>query len=139
MTPEEKLKELIGKSDLTTDPQTKERILGEALENLKDIVQKKTQSAQPEPNIGRAIMKSRTMRFAAAAVIVLACVIGLSLWRTTGSGIALADVLAQTEQVKAYKYNLIFELTGNELPEKPYHSETRGTSLNSEEYGWKRI
>jgi hypothetical protein len=34
---------------------------------------------------------------------------------------------------------LIFKLTGHEAPDKPYYYETRGTSLNSEEYGWKRI
>lgn len=84
-------------------------------------------------------MKSPIAKLAAAALIIIACLIGLFLWRTTGSGIALADVLAQIEKVKTFRYKLIFKLTGHEAPDKPYYSETRGTSLNSEEYGWKRI
>jgi hypothetical protein len=141
MNPEERIKELIHKSDVTVSPRTQEKILGEALEHL-NSGRKKMPSAYPEPNIWRSIMKSRTMRFAAAAVIIIACVTGLSLWRTTGSGIALADVLAQIEKVKAYRFKsteqLWSEKVTGEDPKKPYISkETRGTFLISHEYGWK--
>ncbi len=137
MKPEEKLKELIGKSDVTIDLRTKERILGEALENLGNMGQNKTQSAQPEPNIGKAIMKSKTVRFAAAAVIILACVIGLSLWRNTGSGIALADVLAHVEQVKVFRCKGTFKMTSYAVPDNPYQWEVHYTYLESQEYGTK--
>jgi len=85
MKPERKIKELIGKSDVTTNPRTKERILGEALGSLRNMGQKKTQSAQPEPNIGRAIMKSKTIRLTAAAVIILAVVGGMTFWPSRSS------------------------------------------------------
>ena len=50
------------------------------------------QTRQPKRHILlEQIMKSRITKLAAAAVIIIACGIGLSLWRTTGSGIALAD------------------------------------------------
>ena len=83
-------------------------------------------------------MKSPITKIAAAAVVTVACFTGLHFLKSTGSGIALADVLAQTEKVKAFRYKLIFKLINPEVSEKPYF-ETHGTSLDSEEYGWKRI
>ena len=100
------------------------------------------QSRKPKRNILlEQIMKSRITKLAAAAVIMIACVIGLSLWRTTGSGIALADVLARIEKVKAYRFKSSSQswstkVTGEE-PNKPYSSETRSTRLISQEYGSK--
>jgi hypothetical protein len=63
-------------------------------------------------------------------------VIGLSLWRTTGSGIALADVLARIEKVKAFRFQWNVKITGED-PNKPYSSEERNTTLVSQEYGKK--
>ena len=98
----------------------------------------KTESAVTQPNIWRTIMKSPITKLAAAAVVIIACLIGLSFWRTTGSGIALADVLARIEQVKAFRFksSLQFwsEKVTGENPNKPY---IRGTYLISQEYGWK--
>ena len=51
-------------------------------------------------------MKRPITKLAAAAVIILACSTGLILWRSTGSGIALADVLTRIEQVTAYMYKM---------------------------------
>ena len=83
-------------------------------------------------------MKSPITKLAVAAVVIIACLIGISLWRTTGSGIALADVLARIEQVKAYGFQLSYKVTGEgEDPNKPYSSEDRITFLISQEHGWK--
>jgi hypothetical protein len=95
---------------------------------------KQTKSAPPEPNIWRIIMKSRIAKLAAAAVVMITCVIGLSVWRTTGSGIALADVLARIEQVKAFRYQWFG--TGED-PDNPYSFLRRATTLSSQEYGSK--
>jgi hypothetical protein len=84
--------------------------------------------------LGRIIMRSPLTKVAIAAVIVIACLIGLSLWRTTGSGIALADVLARVEQVKAYSFKSSMTNVTGENPNKP---TIRGTHLISQEYGWK--
>jgi hypothetical protein len=83
------------------------------------------------------IMKSPLTKLAVAAVVVIACVIGLSLWRTTGSGIALADVLARVEQVKAFKSRVNYALTQRLPSGEPNRFETRSTCLTSQEYGWK--
>jgi hypothetical protein len=89
-------------------------------------------------SLRNTIMKSPLTKIAIAAVVIVACVIGLSLWRTTGSGIALADVLARIEKVKAYRFQLNTKVTGEE-PNKPYSSEIRATWLRSQEYGSKSI
>jgi hypothetical protein len=94
-------------------------------------------SAQRELSMWRFIMKSPLTKLAAAAVVVIACLIGLSLWRTTGSGIALADVLARVEQVKAFRCQWSTKVTGEDPNKKPYSSEARGTILTSQEYGRK--
>ncbi len=93
--------------------------------------------APGQHSIGRAIMRSPLTKLAAVAVVVIACLIGLSLWRTTGSGITLADVLARVEKVKAVRYQWTYTLSGYVGPDKPYNQEIRATSLNSAEYGWK--
>jgi len=85
------------------------------------------------------IMRSPIVKLAVAAIVIIACVIGLSLWRTTGSGIALADVLARIEKVKAFRCQWSEKMTGEDLNKKPYSSESRGTFLISQEYGWKTI
>jgi len=95
----------------------------------------KTKSAVMQPKIGRIIMKSPITKLATAAVVIIACVIGLSLWRTTGSGIALADVLARIEQIKAVRYKWNYTLSIYTGPDKTYNQEIRATVLNSGEYG----
>ena len=92
----------------------------------------KTILATGQHNIGRTIMKSPIVKFAAAAVIIIACVIGLSLWRTTGSGIALADVLTRIEQITAYTYQVHSTMTREQTTE-----ESTNTLLISQEYGIK--
>jgi len=82
-------------------------------------------------------MKSRITKFAAAAVIIITCVIGLSLWRTTGSGIALADVLAQIEKVGAYRHQCNSTLTNLMESNTPFKSHY--TMLRSQKYGYKTV
>jgi len=134
----ENIKKVIKNLDLEIDTNTeKDRIiLSELLEAQEKS--RKTNSAFAPPNIRRQIMKSPLTKIAIAAVVIIACVIGLSLWRTTGSGIALADVLARIEQVKAYRFQLNTKVT-REDPNKPYSSEVRVTWLRSQEYGSKSI
>jgi len=132
----ENIKKVIKNLDLEIDTNTeKDRIiLSELLEAQEKS--RKTNSAFAAPNIRRQIMKSPLTKIAIAAVVTIACVIGLSLWRTTGSGIALADVLARVEQVKAFRFHWNVKITGED-PNKPYSSEERGTILTSQEYGRK--
>ena len=114
------------------DEKTDERILAEAEAALRN----RTFPATKPEKMRIIIMRNPIIRIAVAAVVVIACVIGLSLWRTTGSGIALADVLARMEQVKAFRYKWSTKVTGED-PNKPYNFERHATTLESQEYGKK--
>ena len=83
MKPEKEIKELIRKSDVTTGPDADKRILGHAVEHLSQLKQQR--AAKTWPSIWRTIMKTRTVKFAAAAVITLAVVGGMTFWPGGGS------------------------------------------------------
>ena len=130
----EDIKRMIKKTKIRTNPEVNEAVLNGLFNRLD-----KAESVQinaKQPNIWRTIMKNQITKIAAAAIVIIACVIGLSLWKTTGSGIALADVLARMEQVKAFRSQWSMKATGED-PNKPYSSETRGSYLISQEYGGK--
>jgi len=127
------IKRLAGGIRFRPDKETDERILAAAEAALS---KKLFTDTKPE-KMRRIIMKSPITKLTVAAVVIIACLIGLSFWRTSGSGIALADVLARIEQVKAYRYKWSVKTTGED-PNKPYSSsEERATNLISQEYGSK--
>jgi len=133
MRPTDNINELINKLHLKASANLDKRVHGDISKALAES--NKTKSAIKQPNIGRIIMKSPITKLATAAIVLIACVIGLSLWRGTQSGIALADVLARIEKVKAFRCQWSDNITGED-PNKPYSSESRGTILISQD-GWK--
>jgi len=108
-----------------------------AQETSNNFISSLRQTKQPKRLLLEQIMKSRITKLAAAAVIIITCVIGLSLWRTTGSGIALADVLARVEQVKSFRCKVNVTVNNPIAPDKPYKLEVRSIFLLSREYGLK--
>jgi hypothetical protein len=136
---DEKLSETIGSKKPRTDFEQWKKDHPQAVETLTSRAQQKSSVLRSPLNIRKMIMKSPITKLAAAAAIIIACFIGLHFWKSTGSGIALADVLDRIEQVKAFRYKLIFKQTHYEAPDKSSYYETHGTSLNSEKFGWKRI
>ena len=95
----------------------------------------KTKQAHAEPDIWRIIMKSPLTKLAVAASVIVACVIGLSLWTGTQSGIALADVLARVEQAKTVRCKASMTVNGQLASGESWGFEARGTALMSREYG----
>ncbi len=92
MKPVDKVKELISKSDVTTGCKTDKRIIGDALEHMEELKQKRL--AITRPNIWRTIMKSRMTKLAAAAVIMIAVITGLNLvGDSDANGVAFGDVV----------------------------------------------
>jgi len=83
-------------------------------------------------NIWRTIMKSSITKLAAATVIIIACSTGIILWKSTGSGIALADVLTRIEQVTGYTYQSSSTMTRQQTT-----SKRTSNILVSNEYGIK--
>jgi ankyrin repeat protein len=132
------IEEIIKKKlNFTASVKLHERILDDVLD-----AQEKSKNIKPaiqEPNIWRVIMKNPITKFTVAAIVVIACVIGISFWRTTGSGIALADVLAQMEKVNVYltqwEHSCTYICT--EDPNESFNIAQRRTTLVSQEYGQK--
>jgi len=123
------------KSSTSTSPEMDKRVLTDALSACKKPTTSKP--AWAGTNIRRIIMKSPLTKLAVAAVVMIACVIGLSLWRATGSGIALGDVLAQIEKVSAYRHECDSTLTNLMDPNVPWKSHY--TILRSQKYGYKTV
>lgn len=96
MKPADKIKKLISKSNVTTDFQTDKRILGDALEYMGQLRQK--ESAGNQPNIWSIIMKSRTTKIAAAAVIIGA--FGSYLFFGWGQATIYAQVIEAIENAR---------------------------------------
>ncbi|MHC4431870.1 MAG: LolA family protein [Planctomycetota bacterium] len=130
----ENIKKLVKNLDLDVDTNTEtdQVILKELLKAQEES--KKPQPAFASPNIRRHIMKSPLAKFAVAALVAVACLIGLSLWRQTASGIALADVLEQIEQVTACRYRMDATLKVQDMDEKPI---SQATILTSDAFGAK--
>ncbi len=129
------IRQLFKNAELRIHPDADERMFEDVLQARRHLLE--DQPATPD-STWRKIMRSPLTKLAAAAIVAIACLIGLSFWRTTGSGIALADVLARVEQVKAFRFKSSLQswsekVTG-ENPNKPY---MRGTHLVSQEYGWR--
>jgi hypothetical protein len=124
------------KAALGLHPDADERVFADMLQARREVTE--NVPALPE-SMWRVIMKSPFTKLAVAAAVLIACVIGVSLWRTTGSGIALADVLAQIEKVKAFRCQWSSDETV-EGPNKPYgQKKGGGTFISSQEYGCKTI
>ena len=98
----------------------------------------KTLSQSGQPILWEHIMKSRIIKLAAAAVIVIAVLAGLPFFSGNGSGVALADVLERIEQTHAFMYRMKITMTGaivSGAPDK--RREMEGTVTISSEYGMK--
>ncbi|MBN2316388.1 MAG: hypothetical protein JXM79_20845 [Sedimentisphaerales bacterium] len=88
-------------------------------ERLLQAIDRSYQSRKKQPLLmWRTIMKGSIVKLTAAAIVVIACVIGLSLWRGTQSGIALADVLTRIENITGYSYQLSSAMTRQEVTSK---------------------
>ncbi len=125
------IRRVFQKAELDVAPDADERVFEDVLQARQKVA--KHVPAMPD-SIGRVIMKNPFARLAIAATVLVACVIGLSLWRTTGSGIALADVLARIEQVAAYRYQVRSVIT-TATPQT--RTDLKNTVLISQEHGIK--
>jgi hypothetical protein len=103
------------------------RIIREQNVTLKRVAQ-----AGASLRLRRFLMKSPIARIAAAAAVVVACVLAVSMWKSTGS-IALAAVVAKVEQVQAYLYRETATITDQARGDST--SET--TVLMSNDYGMR--
>ena len=135
MKPAEDVHELIKKLQVEPSADMDTRIHNHITRALEEWGESKGISwRDSKPNIGRLIMKSKIAQTAAAAVIIVACLTGLILWKGTGADVVLADVLAEIEQVTAYSYQM-----QSTVKEQQISTESVITVLISNEYGMKMV
>jgi hypothetical protein len=109
MRPAEDIERLIKKSNVQTSAETDKKILGDALEGLERL--KQTGLARTRLSIWRIIMKSPIIKLAAAAVIVIAALLGI--YFVTGktpevtccAWAQLADKVAQIDTCIYYEHS----------------------------------
>jgi hypothetical protein len=99
MTPAKNIKRLINNLTDKTSAEMDQRILGDVLSALEESEKTSTPTR-------RTIMKSPITKLAAAAVIIIAIVIGLNQFGGSldGSSVAWADVVKKIDQVNDYIY-----------------------------------
>ena len=97
---EQLAKQIRFKPDGTVD----ERILARAEAVLEKSTKNQTTVPLRRPSIWRTIMKSRTTKVAAAAVIIVALLYGLNVIGNGGN--ALAEVLDNINQIKSFAYRI---------------------------------
>jgi hypothetical protein len=104
MNGEENIKRLYKQAKLDTLVERDKAVL----EKMKEIYleERKAGPKTDSFSIWSIIMKSPITKLAAASVIVIAFFASLHFWKSTGSSVALADVLTRIEQVTGYTYQL---------------------------------
>jgi len=125
------------KSSTRTTPGMDERVLADVLSACKKPTM--PEPASPGTNIGRIIMKNPITKLAVAAVLVIACLVGIMMWTGTGSNVALANVLTEIQQFNAYKYQRTIKTTGLKVGDRTVDEVTHSTILISRDGSWKMM
>ena len=125
MKPAEKIERLIKKSRYKASPEAYDRALHKFLQAVD--AHERQKSALTEPNIWRIIMESRVTKLAAAAVIIIAVLVGIH--QIGGSGVAWAEVVSNIGKVKAFAYKM--KMSMKNMPGVPV-----GKTMNLEIDAW---
>ncbi len=124
MKPAEKIERLIKKSRYKASTEAYDKALGSFLQAVNAY--EKQKPALTEQNIWRIIMKSKITKLAAAAVIIVAVILGLNI--TGGpdiAGVTWAEVIEKVEQISALTYDMTAEIS---------YPENKKLSIQSENY-----
>ncbi|MFC1635265.1 hypothetical protein ACFL5Z_10530 [Planctomycetota bacterium] len=101
----EKVEKLVKNLDLgmDTNAQTDQAVLSELLDAQKKSM--KQDSAFVSPNIRRLIMKSPMTKLAAAAVVIIAVLIGINPFGNSKTSVVWADVIGKLDEIHSYIYH----------------------------------
>jgi len=93
------IKKSVKRLNMTAGPELHDRVLGSLLRTMEEST--KQPSIRQEPNIWRIIVKSKTTKFAAAAVIIIGIMIGLNFLTGSpdGASIAFAEIADNMEKM----------------------------------------
>ncbi len=91
MQPADNIKKLIDESRIGSSSQVDRRILADALEDLEQ--RRQDRAARPRPAVGRILMTSTIAKLAAAAVVVIALLLGLQTLNPLSPSLTFAKVI----------------------------------------------
>jgi outer membrane lipoprotein-sorting protein len=135
MRPADEIKRLVKDAKVIIDPAVKRDALKELISELEKC--ETIRSADPKTNVWRIIMKSRTIKLAAAAVIIIAVLLGLPFLSKSTTSPTLAEILAKVEQTKAYRYKMNVKVTGPMMPRWPMGQDMTATVTICKDLGMK--
>ncbi len=127
------IRQLFRNAELRIDPDTDERVFEEVLKARWKTKENSTLTWSR----WRMAMKNPIMKLAVAAVIAVAGIAGIVMWTGTGSGIALANVLAQVQQITAYAYQMTMTVSGKGPTGLDMNQNIEGTVLIAQDSGMK--
>jgi len=124
MKPADNINRLIKNSDVTTSSEIDSRILGDAFEELEKL--KVAKLAGNRLNIRRIIMKTRITKLAAAAVIIVAIMIGINSFLGIGTPVAFADVIQPILDARTVIMDILIGPEGRQVV---IHDEVMGSRI----------
>jgi outer membrane lipoprotein-sorting protein len=133
MKPADDIRKLFKRAELSIRPDADEQVFQDVLQAQRKINQNSTLTWSR----WRMTMKSPITKLAAAAVIAVAGIAGIVMWTNTGSGIALANVLAQVQQITAYMYQMTITISGKAPTGLPMNQNVEGSVLIAQNHGMK--
>jgi hypothetical protein len=139
----DRIKELFNNAKLAVRPGADEQVFQDMLR-----AQQETKTNGPEepvyasvdtaPRLWRITMRSPITKLAIAAVLVIACLMGMMMWNGTGSSVALASVLTRMEQVAVFSYQMSMTMTGQmQGVPMPMNQHVESTILTAQDLGTK--
>jgi tetratricopeptide (TPR) repeat protein/outer membrane lipoprotein-sorting protein len=137
---ESEFKKVVNRLNIDTEPNQSHRddLRRQMLNVFNETKQQSQKPGAPQSVLRSTIMKSHITKLAAAAIIIVAILIGLPFFSSNGSSVALADVLARVEQAHAYMYRTKMTMTGSMVSGEPDRKrEMEGTVTISNDYGMK--
>jgi hypothetical protein len=132
MNPSKHIKELISKSDVTINPRTEKRIIGDALEQ-----QKQKYSAVNRPNIWRIIMRSRISKLAAVAAVIFVLLAFDPFGIMNTGGVAWARVAQRVEQIETFMFGLTIKVSDPNSKDGNDQTTAKWIIYLSDEYGFR--
>lgn len=110
MQPADDIRRLIHQSQITSSEQVDRRILADALADLEN----RRTAGESRPGVWRIVMHSKTIKLAAAAVIVLAVLLGLQFFGT--SGVTFAQAIQPILNANSAIFDIIVGLEDPNTP-----------------------
>jgi len=105
MRPADNINDLIKKLHLKASAELDKRVHDEISAALAES--EKNKSVRQEPNIWRIIMTSRTSKLAAAAVIIIALLLGVHYFGGSIENVAFADVMQNIQNARTLTYRSV--------------------------------